>query len=553
MYYTVKNYKCFGEEMVEIGPFKDINVVIGKNNSGKSSVIDIVKYLIDNNEEFISSTQKGNNPEINSFLTITKEAVDDFLDKSTLFKGQIEVYKHHLMQLIGHTVKCFEMGQQRSIIESNIEEIDDSTFNILQIFVRDHESFFFNKNFVHISAERDVQPEVSRDDLYVSSNGYGVTNFVQKIINDRDYDSRIIESLLLSELNKITNPDMVFKRILVQVNKEGLWEIFLEDELNTRVSLSKMGSGIKTILLVIILVKIQPYIKKGDYKDCVFALEELENNLHPSQQRRLYNYLYEFSKVTGAKFIITTHSNIVIDLYSKYENAQIMHVCKNNGESKIKTISDPKSIASILDDLSIKASDILQSNSIIWVEGPSDRTFINHWINLVDPSLIEGYHYSIMFYGGKLLSNLTIDYEALENDLIQLIRLNRNCLVVMDRDGESDQVAVNSTKKRIVNELNDSRAWITKGREIENYLTKNTLTKWLAKKHNYDKEFHINHDQKIDKVIESELGESRLKYAKGKNKYANEIVEFISFDDLDILDLKAKIELIVSIIKQCNK
>ena len=31
----------------------------------------------------------------------------------------------------------------------------------------------------------------------------------------------------------------------------------------------------------------------------------------------------------------------------------------------------------LVDDLGIKASDILQSNGIIWVEGPSDRIYIN--------------------------------------------------------------------------------------------------------------------------------------------------------------------------------
>ena len=70
----------------------------------------------------------------------------------------------------------------------------------------------------------------------------------------------------------------------------------------------------------------------------------------------------------------------------------------------------------ICNDLGYKASDLLQTNSIIWVEGPSDRIYINFWLNEIDDSLVEGVHYSIMFYGGRLFSHLTADdYDDIED------------------------------------------------------------------------------------------------------------------------------------------
>jgi hypothetical protein len=44
---------------------------------------------------------------------------------------------------------------------------------------------------------------------------------------------------------------------------------------------------------------------------------------------------------------------------------------------------------------------------VIWVEGPSDRIYIRHWLKLADAHLTEEVHFSIMFYGGKLLSHLS--------------------------------------------------------------------------------------------------------------------------------------------------
>ena len=42
-----KGYKSFSEEYVEIKPFGNINVFIGRNNSGKSCCLDLVESIYD--------------------------------------------------------------------------------------------------------------------------------------------------------------------------------------------------------------------------------------------------------------------------------------------------------------------------------------------------------------------------------------------------------------------------------------------------------------------------------------------------------------------------
>src|SRR5262245_22275971 len=140
-------------------------------------------------------------------------------------------------------------------------------------------------------------------------------------------------------------------------------------------------------------------------------------------------------------------------------------------QTRISRSTLPSERHNICMDLGYKASDIVQSNAIIWVEGPSDRIYINHWLAAFDEVLVEGTHYSIMFYGGRLLSHLSASSDEV-NDFIALKSLNRHMALIMDYDKETSRVGINETKNRLASEISNGSgiAWITKGREIENYI-----------------------------------------------------------------------------------
>jgi hypothetical protein len=186
------------------------------------------------------------------------------------------------------------------------------------------------------------------------------------------------------------------------------------------------------------------------------------------------------------------------------------------------------------------------------VEGPSDRNYINKWISLIDPFLKEGLHYSILPYGGRLLANFCFDYEWLQSELIPLLRINTNAFVVIDKDGKTVSDKLNNTKLRIQQEVGEQNCWITKGREIENYLSGSTLQRWLQERHGIKGNVITNPQEKIENFLDSSIENLKVKYNASKSIYSNEIIDFICHEDLEVLDLKHSINLLIATIKDWN-
>jgi predicted ATP-dependent endonuclease of OLD family len=313
-----------------------------------------------------------------------------------------------------------------------------------------------------------------------------------------------------------------------------------------RVPLSKSGSGLKTIVLVLLNLLVIPHIDEYRDKQLVYGFEELENNLHPALQRRLFEYLYNYAINKDVVLFLTTHSHIAINAFYDKDDASIYHVIKENGNAHIKCIETHIDKTEILDDLDVKASDILQSNGIIWVEGPSDRIYIKRWLEIFTPNEYEeGKHYQFLYYGGRLLSQYSAKEET---DLINIITTNRNAAIVIDSDKRSRSAKLNDTKKRIMSEFDRLGMfhWVTKGKETENYLPKQAIETML--------DVSIQSCCEQYQLFPDYISPYYKSFSNKKVPFANQIKGFISSDNsIGILDLKKQIETLYQQIKQWNQ
>lgn len=544
-YFGIKNYRSFGSDGVYLDSLKKINVFIGKNNSGKSNILRFIKRVqqvaMNVDRTFFQTDYHKRNQQAPSIILRFNEK--DMIEKGDPANDEFEASVNLYTIEIDYDDSFLRKYNNKALLKMQSQYSgngDEALIKLIKTGIdrKIRHSFDQFKKVEYIPQFRQIieAEKYEKDENLLKSdfNGNDVVERMFKMQNPDigeeahrikfDNIQKFVRELLKNDQLTIQVPNTKDK-IIIEMNGE-------------RLPLSQLGTGIHQLVILCCALEI--------FTDTIFCIEEPEIHLHPELQRKFLDLL----KRTQNRYFITTHSNVFLD-YD--DNVSIYHVTHDGEKSKVTNINNSKHNHDILDDLGYKNSDILQANGIIWVEGPSDRVFLNHWLHLKRPDLIEGLHYSILFYGGRLLSNLSYSPDFLDKTLIPLLKINRNAYVIIDKDGKKITDKLNATKTRIKNEIGDHKCWITKGREIENYLSESTIKKWLKEKTKKELHFEYSHQEKLENSIKAaNISGVEIKYETNKNAFSKELVEYIECADFKTLDLEAKIDEIIDWIDKWN-
>lgn len=569
-----RNFKCFGADGQGFECIKPLNLIIGRNNAGKSSLLDLIQHACAQNPTVPDSLRNlQNRPALIASLPMTERQIRavfrEDMGGGDISGNHYDFAKPMIGSYLSWNLLAKESGFDGSIAAPSsgklpLDTLTQRGFNVdkyVEQLCKHAINPCKDKVFRRISAERNITPETdSSISIDIMGDGQGATNAIQNFINKASLPSDRVESLLLAEINSIFRPDTTFKRIVCQQHTDAKWEIYLDEDGKGRIPLSQSGSGLKTVILVMAFIHLLPYITKKPLKEFIFAFEELENNLHPSLLRRLLAYIRKKAVEEEATFFLTTHSSVAIDMFSKDDQAQILHVTHGGRNATVRTIRTYVDSRGILDDLDIRASDLLQANGVIWVEGPSDRIYLNHWIHLwSEGTLLEGQHYQCVFYGGRLLSHLSADAPDSVDQEVAILRINRNAVLVIDSDKRAHGDTLNTTKQRVISEIEKmgGYAWVTEGREVENYLPPDAVTAWLKEETKQDMgmPFRVGEYEDFFECLDQYMNglEFGKKYRNKKPLLAEKLRQYSDRENLSrMMGLEQKIEELCRRIRRWN-
>ncbi len=563
----ISEYRSFGCDLQRIGPFTKVNFFIGRNNSGKSNILYFLRYhyaLIlgrqdpgfkDVDRHIGSSSGKG---AVELALKIGSENYNAITKRHEERIG----CNPRLTQLIEKILQSETLSHSTGLAWFRYEQTDRNNLSpdlldeILKEFVLTNSDWSTLWQALTRNIGGDLRHQLIPETLHslspvlVPAPKIELIPAVRKVTKG-DWSEGVYSGAgLIDRLMQLQNPTFArladtkaFEKInsfLQSVTGSHDAQIRIPHDKSTimvemddkTLPLDSLGTGIHEVVILAAAATV--------LQEQVLCLEEPELHLHPLLQKQLVQYLM---KETNNQYFISTHSAHLLDA----PDAAVFHVWLQEGQSRVELVSTDAGKSRICDDLGYRASDLLQANSVIWVEGPSDRIYINNWLRAIAPDLIEGLHYAIMFYGGRLLSHLTAE-DAEVNDFISLRRLNRHIAIVIDSDRSKSRDRINSTKRRVRDEFDNGPgfAWITKGREIENYVSMDILENAIKTIHRNVAKVPNRGDYEKRMFYKVE-GQRKIKKAD-KVKVALEVVKQPAM--LDVLDLEKMIRKLVDFI--CN-
>lgn len=239
----------------------------------------------------------------------------------------------------------------------------------------------------------------------------------------------------------------------------GLFSVSMNT--NDNIPLNKRGSGIRRLVLVSFFkAQADKKVANSVNKDVIYAVEEPETSLHPNYQRIIIKSFYELSQSEHCQVILTTHSP---NLAKELPIDSIRFITRDDYSSP--TIMFGKGIMSeVVNTLGILSDINSKVQVMICVEGPTDVNAINCFSRCLHSKYPE----IINIENDDRVVVIPLGGSCLKHWVQEQYLKNINCLEVhiYDNDVSKYQQYVDS-----INDRGDgSWATLTKKYEIENYL-----------------------------------------------------------------------------------
>jgi len=517
-----------------------LNVFIGRNNSGKSRLLrllyssgedDFYCSLKSDNikdyqnyltiiSKFVSTDQKINHIDGNSLLSIISKNI--FLLKNT---------ERKFLNDIPNSIESLKKDGEKNIIQGDpkpnvgalLNKLNENHNNHGRYLTRKFNLNLFNSKILYIPTLRGMRPVASTEknsyknrtikDYFKNHEETEETRILKKtaLIADNIYTGETLYDLLQEHL--LGEPH---ERKIVRDYESALSTVFFEGQTVTLIPrhgtdvvyvkigdeeqrpIYDLGDGLQSIIIITSTACLTETETKTEL---MILIEEPEHHLHPGMLRQLVLFLLE---KTPHQYFVTSHSNHLLEFADERDDVRIHKVAKKLINEKVTfNISDVVRDRELLLDLGVKSSSLYLANCTIWVEGITDRLYLQAYLKKHISSLehtdtdkytlykkyTANYHYAFVEYqGGNLVHWVFDDDDEEDGNKLEALLTTPHIFLIADGDikGKSDRVT------QLEAQLG-GQFYLLKGKEIENLIpvdiVKNTAREMFKsfKRKTYDK------------------------------------------------------------------
>jgi putative ATP-dependent endonuclease of OLD family len=520
----IRNFRCFREE--KSIDFEDITALIGRNDSGKSTIMDAVDIFLNDNDPEKDDASKGGDPKdltiICEFTDFPDEIILDDTNPTNLNTefllngdGRLEIHKiysGHLQKPKCISVEAYAMHptiegakdllqlkntdlkKRARDLGINLDGVDQRVNAQIRSRIRDQ------LGNLHLALSMIPMNEENANKIWMELRKYlpafalfrsdrastdqdpeaqdPLKAAIKEAIKAREAELTAITEYVRSEVQKIANSTLEKLRemdptLATQLNPTFTppkWDSLFKASITSDddIPINKRGSGVKRLILLnFFRAKAEQLAKETDRSALIYAIEEPETSQHPNNQRMLLRALSDLS--SDAQVIISTHTPM---LARALPDNCLRYIQVNQDKSRDILMGGADTNKRFADSLGV-----LPDNTVklfIGVEGPNDITFLqtiasalrNDGCDILNLEKLE-LNGEVVFFplGGNTLLLWTSRLQV----------FNRPEFHLCDRDLAPPNPPKYQDYIDRINARQNCKARSTAKKEIENYLHKDAI------------------------------------------------------------------------------
>ena len=365
-----------------------INLIVGQNNSGKSSLLRALQpNLRDDRNRSPDQWENHILPNPNVILTVKLSGIEY---KKILLRSKNNIIPtpsgsdldSYLKSLFSKNVQKFKIvknpGEQPKIlfedaygipynhyihIASHNGEITIQGSTNSNIYEPQIISYYITSvNTFHFNAERMSIGESAHSHAErLTENANNLPSVLMTLQGERgDTFNKLIQHLreiFPTVGNMSVGP--VYQNSNIEVR---IWPTQAMQRRELSFSLNNSGTGVAQVIAILTAVM--------TIEQAVIVIDEVNSFLHPAAVKTLLRILQ--TEYNQHQYIISTHSPEVIS----FSNPSTVHLVKRNGyESTVHrlNINQIDDFREVADHLGISMADVFAADNVIWVEGPTEE------------------------------------------------------------------------------------------------------------------------------------------------------------------------------------